>query len=238
MLPITLEQSVNYGLQEARHWAMEELGLEDPDVQPHIITMTREVKDSTSSYIFSPAKSDKIFTYDTAILDNDAFLCVAKSFGMVKARVVNGVPLLANAIPYTYADPSVFTGPAVGSEITNEQEAVDGFFSADLTLVTNKDKRLDEFHTSIFYEAPTTQVVTAGVKTVAGRARFICRSLGGRLYKFIGGETNKYTLTLKADSGQFRAAALTGANGYKNYVQLALIGYKINGGSSSIKNKG
>jgi hypothetical protein len=235
MSPVLLEQNVDFGLQIARDYARS-LGLDDQDVQPHVLTMTREIKDNASSYIFSPAKQDRVFTYDTPLLDNDAFLCFGHSFSAIKARVLaNGIPLLANAIPYTYADPNIFTGAAGANELTTEQEAIDGFFGADLSLQTDKDTRYTDLNTGVFYAAPVTQVVTAGVKTVASRPRIDWRNLGGCIYKLIGGRTNKYTLTLKSENGQYRAAALTvaaGATGYKNYVQIALVGYKINNGAS------
>ena len=91
------------------------------------------------------------------LVDKDAFVGSGLlSIGILSVPVIGGKPVHEAGKLVFHGDPTIFTGPAGPSGLSEAQQ-IDAIYAGDLTITTNTDQRLDNYPLIDFRHVQQTQ---------------------------------------------------------------------------------
>lgn len=203
-------------------------GYREDDLQLHSLKSVVQLKNNTPNYILDFAKSSgKIVLPVERYLDETdahAFTLIRLSFA--KAIIDDKTARLSAAKWSSFIDLSVFTDP-VGTNILTEAQQLCQFFNTDLSIETKDDSVIKEYPTNLLMYAPVSNSLATAVNATGAAGELEGFQTLCKRPMWVGGKRNQVKINLNDDA---LTSNLEGAGDTKNFMQVELLGFKINNG--------
>jgi hypothetical protein len=200
------------------------MGMSSDVARPDQLHLIVPLDPNRNEYLVSINERDNnIYFPAKGLSDRDGFLVTGMAVGILAAPVINGVPILAAALPISHADPTVFDGAAVAGGLSEAQQ-VNLLFMSKFTITSGTNKRIEDHPTLPFCYIGETQA-SGTTKNVRNGCEV--KPLGASI-GFAGAD--KSNLTFRVD-GQERGL-IAGTATRKNFLYVILDGAIMEGANN------